>query len=474
MKEKLVPSAWLEKEGRRLDCGPYVSGAIEARVLLGQLPVKKTPLQALTAGHDGGIYNGPQFVRRYVDGEQHGVRFLTSSSMLLADLRLADLLKRSDAHSSRLAHLRLSPSMILISCSGTIGRMSFARADMDGMWSSQDILKIVAAPKRVKPGFLYAYLSSRFGVPLVTGGTYGAIIQHLEPQHIADLPVPEAPADIQDKAHALVVRAADARTTAIGLIIAAEKRVAEAWGLGPQSADPARKAGGPDILLTQASALAGRFDAHFHSSPARAADEALGRLAHSIEVKRLGDVVESVFETPRFGRIPVEDPKYGVPFMSISDLARIDPIPSGLISKRQAVAMKAIVEDGWLILPRVGQLQGLFGHVVAVPPHLRGLGVSDNNIRVVPRSKPDSGYLFAALSTKISYWQIVRRACGTSIPYLDAARVSDVPVPWVGSDERAKIGALVNEAMALRSRARHDEREAVVLVERWIEGMGGA
>jgi len=28
---KTVPSTWLEIEGRRLDCGPYMSGAIEAR-----------------------------------------------------------------------------------------------------------------------------------------------------------------------------------------------------------------------------------------------------------------------------------------------------------------------------------------------------------------------------------------------------------------------------------------------------------
>ena len=31
---KSVPSTWLENNGRRLDCGPYLSGAIEARELL--------------------------------------------------------------------------------------------------------------------------------------------------------------------------------------------------------------------------------------------------------------------------------------------------------------------------------------------------------------------------------------------------------------------------------------------------------
>src|SRR5215467_10984559 len=109
MKTKLVPSTWFEKEGRRLDCGPYLSGAIEARLLLEKLPLPKDPLHKLTAGHEGGIYNGPQFVRNYVDDDAYGVPFLTSSSMLLADLSRVDLLRKRDALSPRLSFLRLKP-----------------------------------------------------------------------------------------------------------------------------------------------------------------------------------------------------------------------------------------------------------------------------------------------------------------------------------------------------------------------------
>ena len=48
MKEKLVPSAWIEKQGRRLDCGPYLSGAVEARLLLDSVDVDKLELQKVT------------------------------------------------------------------------------------------------------------------------------------------------------------------------------------------------------------------------------------------------------------------------------------------------------------------------------------------------------------------------------------------------------------------------------------------
>jgi type I restriction enzyme S subunit len=214
MKIKEVPSTWLEKEGRRLDCGPYLSGAIEAKVLLEQLPLEKEPLQQLTRGYKNGIYNGPQFARTYVNDPAYGVPFLSSSSMLLADLSMAPLLRRKDAESLKLNFLRIEPGMTLISCSGTIGRTTYARSEMDGLWSSQHTLKVVPDSSKILPGYLYAYLSSRFGFPLIVSGTYGAIIQHIEPHHIADLPVPRLSKDIETHIHSLVVRAATLRTKA--------------------------------------------------------------------------------------------------------------------------------------------------------------------------------------------------------------------------------------------------------------------
>jgi len=98
--------------------------------------------------------------------------------------------------------------MTIISCSGTIGRMAYVREDMAVVWSSQDVMKVVPDAEKIPPGYLYTYLSSKFGVPLVVGGTYGAIIQHIEPEHIADLPVPRLGKKIETMAHELIDEAA--------------------------------------------------------------------------------------------------------------------------------------------------------------------------------------------------------------------------------------------------------------------------
>jgi len=117
---KLVPSAWLQKEGRPLDCGPYLSGAIEAKVLLDELPVAKKVLKEVTLGGLGGIFNGPRFPRNYVDSPETGVPFLGSTDILDADLTYLSLLSRKQA--ARRRELLVEEGWTLITCSGTIGR----------------------------------------------------------------------------------------------------------------------------------------------------------------------------------------------------------------------------------------------------------------------------------------------------------------------------------------------------------------
>ncbi|HEU5406404.1 MAG TPA: hypothetical protein VFU48_01455, partial [Nitrospira sp.] len=213
-----VQASWLREMSYRMDASPFVSGALEARKTLEALNVRKDELHTLTAGHEGGIFNGPHFSRTYVDAPEHGVPFVGSSDMLSADLSHLPLLRRKDAISSKLAYLELTPGMTLISCSGTIGRTVYSRDEMKGMWSSQHIMKVVPDEEKVPPGYLYAFISCKFGIPIVVSGTYGSIIQSIQPEHIATLPVPRFGRDLEGEVHALIQKAAYERTAAANMI----------------------------------------------------------------------------------------------------------------------------------------------------------------------------------------------------------------------------------------------------------------
>ena len=469
MKQKLVPSGWLEREGRRLDCGPYLSGAMEAKVLLERLPVPRADLCSLTHGHEGGVYNGPQFARNYVSDPAHGVPFLSSSTMLHADFTHADLLKKSDATSPRLAHLRIEEGTTLVSCSGTIGRMAYAHPEMSGMWSSQHAIKIVPDPARVRPGYLYAFLNGRFGLPLVTGGTFGAIVQHIEPQHVARVPVPLAPDDVQEEAHRLVTEAAAMRTAASAKLRAVIREIEEAAGLPPIP----RRSGAvsPDTSLVKASALGSRMDGLFHSSYHRAVLEPLLALPAARRTTA-GELAERVFQPPMFRRIEVEDPRFGLPFFGTSALMRADPEASYLLARRTPDFENLIVDETTVLMPRSGQLNGIIGHAVLPYGDVVGGTVTEHAIRLSCRNATTAGYLFACLSSEYARRQLKARAFGSSIPSLDESAVAGVVLPRLDDLRMRRLG---RRAFAIRT-ARHDaigrEREARALVEHWIEAQG--
>ena len=464
MKEKRVPSAWLEREGRRLDCGPYLSGAMDARMLLERLP--RTELCRLTHGYDGGIFNGPQFARRYVYDSEHGVPFLSSSSMLHADFAHVDLLKSADAASARLAHLRIEEGTTLVSCSGTIGRMVYVRPEMSGTWSSQDAIKIVPDPGLVRPGYLYAFLSGGYGRPLLTGGTYGAIVQHVEPQHIARVPVPLASDDVQEEAHRFVTEAATMRTAASAELRAVVREIEEAAGLPP--IDRWSSVESPDTSLVRASALGGRMDGLFHSSYHRAVLEPLRELPAARRTT-VGELAERVFWPPMFKRIRVEDPRFGLPFFGTSALMRSDPDASYLLARRTPGFENLIVDETTVLVPASGQLNGIIGHAVLPYGDVVGSTVTHDAMRLFSPSEAAAGYLFACVSSEYGRRQLKVRAFGSSIPHLNESAVAGVVLPKLDDTRMEELGRRAFEVRTARHEAISREREARDLVERWIK-----
>src|SRR5262249_32986345 len=145
----------------------------------------------------------------------------------------------------------------LVSCSGNIGRTVYVRRDMDGMWTSLDLMKIIPDKTKVLPGYLFAYLASRFGVPLLTQGTYGAIIQHVDREHLLDLPVPRLASDVENRVHCLVQEAADLRTSANAALVQAGEQLCNEFRFPLRVAQGAREHG---VTTVGAGALQSRMD----------------------------------------------------------------------------------------------------------------------------------------------------------------------------------------------------------------------
>ena len=461
---RVVRSSWLEEGGRRLDCNPYMTGALEARDALRRLAVPKVPLRSVTAGHAGGIYNGPKFARIWVTDADFGVPFLSNSEMLNADLSTAPYLKKDYAESKYLAHLRLQDRTTLITCSGTIGRMCYVRPDMVGMWSSQHIMKVVPDSKRIPPGYLYAFLSSTYGVPLVVSGTYGAIIQHIEPEHIADLPVPRI-GEIEEEAVAkLVDGAAEDRANAVQLLREAESLMYAM--LNVERPTPTHRFARPDVSTVLCSRLIDRADAYYYGARNT---EARSSFDAASENMALGRVAE-VFIPGIFKRLYASDSAFGSPYITGADVFELSPTSEKYLMRRVAAEYGLLLKKGMLVVQEAGQLGGLIGRSVMVGDYLDGFACSNNMIRIVPKDDVDAGYLFVLLNSEYGVRLLSREAAGSSIPHTDEQRVKRLHVPWPARAVRRQIGQPALRARDLRDQACLKEQAARDAVEAFIGG----
>ena len=118
----------------------------------------------LTAGFKGGLFTlSVQSKTHLCQGSRYGVQMLGASSMLQADLSGLPLISNRDAKSRSYRNLTVRYGMTLASSSGIVGKLIYARSDMDGMMSTGDTLKIQPNPAIIRPGYVFAFLTSKFG-----------------------------------------------------------------------------------------------------------------------------------------------------------------------------------------------------------------------------------------------------------------------------------------------------------------------
>jgi type I restriction enzyme S subunit len=437
-----------------------MSGALEATVLLESMQARKDNLETLTRDGIAGIFHAGRIKRAWVDSPMHGRPFLSSTEILQADLSNLPFISKKAVAENPL--LPIHPGWTLITRSGTVGRMAFARPDMEDYACSEHVLRVVPDAEKIPPGYLYAYLSSKFGVPLVVGGTYGAIIQHIEPEHIADLPVPRLGNKVEHEIHALIERAAGNRSQAHQLRQDAQAFFYREFSLSDLS--DADTAVNYAAFSVQASSLR-RLDAAHHSPACRAAAE---ELASRGDTKRL-DEVARVFTPGIFKRIHVEDPSYGYPYFSGTELFQYDPEPRGHLSRRAPKIDEYIVRANWLLIQDAGQLEGLIGRLARVTPAVDKSVVSNHLMRIAAEDAETSAYLSVVLSSPHGYRAITRNAFGSSIPQLDPAHIAALRLPWPSSAVRKHIAGPVLTAWKLEDEASANVRSATKNVENAIE-----
>ena len=414
------------------------------------------------------IFNGNRIKRVYISNKEYGLPFLSSSDILCTDLDNVKYASRR--YTSSIEDMTLGEGWTLITRSGTIGNCAYTNKQHAQKLASEHVIRLI--PNNIlKGGYVYAYLASKYGYAMLTQGTFGGVIQHIEPDFVGSIPIPKLPENFQSEVDDLVKKSATLRSDATELLKEAEillKSEASLKDLTPEDYDYF----GPRTYKRQVSCFVRErkdvnvvtINAFNHSERIRNTKQMI-----SCTTLPLKDVLLNgdVFSTGSFPRVEVKG-ENGVMLINQSDI--FDTIIKGKYISKRNVRLSNLVEYGEVLIAGVGTLgeNESFCRVIYANEGLVNQLVSGEFIRMKTNAVP-SGYLFAWLNTDYGFRFIRNTQAGTKLCRPIPKLLLEIPVPIIAKDKMEEIDRMVREAHTMRYQANQKELKAIAMVEAEIE-----
>lgn len=201
-----------DNETSRLDASHYDQDIV---VALNELKISGYELEELSVLAD--VKLPGQFARIWAEDEEFGLVYVNATDLmslvgigvLSGDVRY--LSKETDTDISELV---IQEGWLLMTCSGTIGRVFYVSKRFDGWVATHDLIRII--PKKSTPvGFLHAFLTSPAAQKQVLGHTHGGQIDHVTHHQVRSILVPKLAEEEQLRIHKLTMNAIKLREKAI-------------------------------------------------------------------------------------------------------------------------------------------------------------------------------------------------------------------------------------------------------------------
>jgi type I restriction enzyme M protein len=152
------------------------------------------------------VFNGPRFKRPYADeGVTSGESILpyyTGTAMTQTkgeNVKYLDRKKATKTQNKQLDELMIFKDWILITDSGTLGRVIYTLPCRDGVIATNNLIRVIIDDPNLR-GYIYEFLQSPLGQDQMLKNEYGTNQSHLEPIHVADvlIPLPKDTAKLEE------------------------------------------------------------------------------------------------------------------------------------------------------------------------------------------------------------------------------------------------------------------------------------
>ena len=452
-----IKSRWVMVDDCRFDAKTYADEGYEALRILETSGCETRKLETFV----GRVYHPTEsqprsnFKRIWV-GPGEGLPFLTGKQLFYFR---PDREKFISERMRKLHELRVPKDTILLSRSGTTGFPVLVSEWLSRFAVTDDAIRIFPGSRRI--GFVYAYLASSIGRPLLTRNEYGSTVSHLEAKHVKAVPIPIIASDKEEWIDTEIRRAYALRDQANFLLDDAEKVLYDRLGLTPFTDDDIEYFGSPSdprAFVVKLSDLEARFDATNHVPVVRSAVHKLGQARYPLV--EIDSLCNEIRIPARFKRKYAEVAD-GIPYLMPSQLVAMRPYGMKALSKRQAgESPEYLLKPGELLL----STDGTVGRVHPVTSRMVGW-FGSNNIARLSDSDTNIWFLYAFLSTLYGRHQIKKDIYGGVIDHISEVHIKSVLCPKVPQPIQAEIGDIVKQAFDLKDEAERIEDSAIAELE---------
>ncbi len=447
MKATKVKISNLSNSSLRMDASLYLSEGIQVLSLLNAPQIKIKPLKDITSD----IFYGNRSRRVYVTNPKNGIPFIKGADITKSDFSSLKLISKKKT--KNLESYALKEGWTLITRSGSIGNTAFVNENFIGKAASDDIIRV--CPKDIPAGFLYAYLSSKYGNTLLTQNKYGAVIQHIEPEHIENIPIPIFPKPKQQEIHNLIVKSANLRVEANQLLEEAKAILTDNLNYNRLSDKQWNSVSSSTIR----NSFTSRFESSYYVNEGQ---EIANHIKSNCNYKLLKDVTSDIFRPGIFKRIYVNK---GVVFLGGSDIMQRIPLSEKQLSISKTKGLNSLmIKKGWILVT----CGGTIGNSVYVDGEIAKCAASQHILRLIPKDIP-AGYLFAFINSDFGKKIIQRYTYGSVIPQIEPSHIGLIPVPLLSSSLIENIDKMTIDSITKNEIAKTKELEAISLVEKEIE-----
>ncbi len=362
--------------------------------------------------------------------------------------------------------LRVKKGQILLTCSGTIGNCTYVRNTLNNLIFSHDVIRI--EPKEYN-GFIYAFLKSKTGFSIVNTNNYGAVIEHIEPEHLNHIPIPNPPPILKEEIHDMIEGSFKLRDESNELMDEAQillKTALQLPSIGAfhERAEQFDKMASVLNYSVSSSEVIDRLDGSYYVPIVKAIEQHISKTAK--KVVKVGDsrICQSVTLPGRFKRVYVEEGS-GIVFFSGKNISELDPSDKKYLSlaqHKEKIKNELVIKENMILVTPSGTL----GKTVLVPKHWDGWAMTHDIIRLIPTTNEISGYLYAWLSSDYARELIHRFAYGAVVRHLEKEHISQVSVPLLQNENaQREINDTVLEANRKRTEAYNLEQKALKVLD---------